>query len=168
MYIKNALYFLMDKSHPLCTPMVVRSLDVNKDPFRLQEKDEEILGPKVPYFSAIEALMYLVMFKCFQIRTNNGYANANYLSDPYNGKSQARYLFTSGGTAISWRSVKQIILAISSNHAEILALHKASRECVWLRSMIQHIRETCDLSSEKMTLIVIYEDNVACIAQLKD
>ena len=36
----------MDKSHSLCTPMVVRSLDVDKDPFRPQEKDEELLGPE--------------------------------------------------------------------------------------------------------------------------
>ena len=49
----------MDEAHPLSTPMVVRSLDVNKDPFRPQEKDEEILGSEVPYLSAIGALMYL-------------------------------------------------------------------------------------------------------------
>ena len=51
--------FFMDEAHPLSTPMVVRSLDVNKDPFRPQEKDEEILGSEVPYLSAIGALMYL-------------------------------------------------------------------------------------------------------------
>ena len=49
----------MDEAHPLITPMVVRSLDVNKDPFQTQEKDEEILGSEVPYLSAIGALMYL-------------------------------------------------------------------------------------------------------------
>nr|KYP43713.1 Retrovirus-related Pol polyprotein from transposon TNT 1-94 [Cajanus cajan] len=36
----------------------------------------------------------------------NGYADAGYLSDPHNDKSQTGYLFTSGGTIISWRSVK--------------------------------------------------------------
>ena len=39
--------------------MVVRSLDAKNDPFRPPEEDEEILGPEVPYLSAIEALMYL-------------------------------------------------------------------------------------------------------------
>jgi len=33
-------------------------------------------------------------------------------------------------------------------HNEILALHKESQECVWLRSMIEHIEEICSLSSE--------------------
>ncbi|CAA7061545.1 unnamed protein product [Microthlaspi erraticum] len=33
--------------------MVNRSLDVNKDPFRPIEDSEEMLGPEVPYMSAI-------------------------------------------------------------------------------------------------------------------
>ena len=76
-------------------------------------------------------------------------------------------MFTHEGTAISWRSMKQTITATSSNHAEILAIHEASRECVWLRSMTHHIQETCGLSSQKDTAEILYEDNAACIAQLK-
>ncbi|XP_059654292.1 secreted RxLR effector protein 161-like [Cornus florida] len=68
-----------------------------------------------------------------------GYANAGYLSDPHTARSQTGYLFTCGGTAISWRSMKQTMTATSSNHSEILAIHEAGRECVWLRSVIQHI-----------------------------
>ena len=49
----------MDSCHPLSTPMVVRSLNVTNDPFRLSEEGEEILGPEVPYLSAIGALLYL-------------------------------------------------------------------------------------------------------------
>jgi hypothetical protein len=59
-YIQKILEkFNMDKSYPTKTPMVVRSLDVEKDPFRPREEDEEILGPHFPYLSAIGALMYL-------------------------------------------------------------------------------------------------------------
>ena len=49
----------MDKVHPLSSTMVVRSLDVKNDPFLLCEKDEELLGPEVPYLTVIGALMYL-------------------------------------------------------------------------------------------------------------
>ena len=49
----------MDNSHPLSTPMVVRSLDINTDPFRPQENDEELFGDETSYLSAIGALMYL-------------------------------------------------------------------------------------------------------------
>uniref|UniRef100_A0A5B7AVP6 Copia protein n=1 Tax=Davidia involucrata TaxID=16924 RepID=A0A5B7AVP6_DAVIN len=57
--------------------------------------------------------------------------------------------------------------ATSSNHSEILALYEASRECIWLRSMVQHIRESCGLSSIKDSPTTLYEDNAACIAQIK-
>ena len=203
--------FYMDKSHPLSSPMVVRSLEVTKDPFRPKEKNEELLGPEVPYLSAIAALMYLANYTQLDITfsvnllaryssaptkrhwngikhilrylrgTSDmglfyskkmepqllGYADAGYLSDPHKARSEIGYIFTYGNTAISWRSVKQTIVATFSNHSEILAIHKASRECVWLRFMIQHIRESCGLSSIKNNSIVLFEDNVACIAQIK-
>ena len=59
------------------------------------------------------------------------------------------------------------MVATSSNHSEILAMHEASRECVWLRSKIQHIRESCGLSSIKNNPTLLYEDNAACIEQVK-
>jgi len=59
-YIQKTLEkFNMDKSYPSKTPMVVRSLDMEKDPFRPRDEDEEVLGPEVPYLSVIGALMYL-------------------------------------------------------------------------------------------------------------
>ena len=39
--------FCMDEAHPLSTLMVVCSLDVNKDSFRPQKKDGEILGSEL-------------------------------------------------------------------------------------------------------------------------
>lgn len=58
-YLLKVKQFYMDKSHPLSSPMVVKSLDVKKDPFRPKESDEELLDPEVPYLSAVGALMYL-------------------------------------------------------------------------------------------------------------
>ena len=148
----------MDKSHPISTPMVCRSLDVGNDQFRPAEDNEEILGPEVPYLSAVGALMYLAnctrpdiafsvnllarftssptrrhwigikqIFCClrgtidldlFYLQGSKsrliGYADAGYLSE---ARSQTGYVFTCGGTAISWRSTKKTLTAISSNHA---------------------------------------------------
>ena len=59
------------------------------------------------------------------------------------------------------------MVATSSNHSEILVMHEASREFVWLKSMIQHIKESCGLSSIKNNPTVLYEDNAQCIAQFK-
>lgn len=54
---------------------------------------------------------------------------------------------TCGDTTISWQYVKH---TITFNHVEILVLHEASHECIWLRHVIQHVQETCGFSYEKM------------------
>ncbi|KAL0355515.1 UNVERIFIED_CONTAM: Retrovirus-related Pol polyprotein from transposon TNT 1-94 [Sesamum radiatum] len=215
-YIEKVLKrFHMDKAHPLSTPMVVRSLDVNKDPFCPPVHNDEILGPEVPYLSAIGALMYLanntrpdiafsvnllarysstptkrywndvkhiLRYLCGtsdmglyfkrnkDAKTSNlvGYSDAGYLSDPNKAISQSGYIFMYGGTAISWHSTKQTLVATSSNHAELIALDEAGAECVWLRSLTHYVRESCGLESIEKSPTVIYEDNAACIAQIKD
>ena len=92
--------------------------------------------------------------------------DVGYLSNPHKGRSQTRYVFNCNGTAISWRSIKQTNVVTLSNHSKILAIHEASRECIWLRSMIQHIRESCGLSFIKDDPTILFEDNATCIAQI--
>ena len=58
-YSKKVLkHFYMDKAHSLSSPMVFRLL-VKKDSFHPCKKNEELLGPEVPYLSTISAFMYL-------------------------------------------------------------------------------------------------------------
>lgn len=96
-----------------------------------------------------------------------GYVNVGYFSDPHNGRSEISYLFACGRMTISLRCVKKTISTTSSNLAELLTLHETNQECVWLRSLSQHVQETCGLASEKINTTTIYGDKIACIAQLK-
>ena len=59
------------------------------------------------------------------------------------------------------------MIATSSNHAELIVIHEVSRECVWLRSITQHIQETCDLSLGRNVSTILCKDNAACIARRK-
>ncbi|KAM1157027.1 hypothetical protein ACFX2B_027451 [Malus domestica] len=93
-----------------------------------------------------------------------GYADVGFLSDLHKTRSQTGYVFKNGDTTISWCSTKQTLVATSSNHSKILALHEASRECSWLRSMIHHIRNSCGLPSKTDNPTVIHKDNAACVA----
>nr|GEV26934.1 T-complex protein 1 subunit epsilon [Tanacetum cinerariifolium] len=102
-----------------------------------------------------------------RIELPNKQADAGYLSDPHKARSQTGYVFLNGGTVISWRSQKQTLVATSSNHAEVIALHEASRECVWLRLMAQLIVTSCGLNKENSPTI-IHEDNATCVAQMKE
>ena len=82
-------------------------------------------------------------------------------------RSQTGYVFTVGDTAISWRSTKQTLVATSSNQVEILAQDEASHESFWLRAVMEHIRSTSGLTIVINLPTTIFEDNVACIEQLK-
>jgi hypothetical protein len=75
-------------------------------------------------------------------------------------------MFLHGGTTISWKSCKQTLVATSTNHSEIIVLYEASHRCAWLHRMIDHIHKSCGISAIESPTI-IYEDNVACVAQIQ-
>ncbi|KAJ1287795.1 hypothetical protein BS78_02G038000 [Paspalum vaginatum] len=199
-YIQKVLEkFNMDKSYPAKTPMVVRSIDMNKDPFLQMEEGEEILAqiylanstrPDIAFtvnlfarYSASSTkhhwnevknvFRYLngtrdlgLFYGRNQEQTLVGYTYAGYLSDPCNARSQTSFVYLQGGAAISWKSSKQTLVATSTNHSEIIALYEASKECVWLRRTINHMLQSCGLGSIESPTI-IYEDNAACVVQMK-
>jgi hypothetical protein len=51
--------FNMDKAYLSKTPMVIRALEKEIDPFQPQQEGEEVLGYKYPYLSVIGELVYL-------------------------------------------------------------------------------------------------------------
>jgi hypothetical protein len=83
-----------------------------------------------------------------------GYANAGYLPDPQNARSQIGFMFLYGGTVISWKSAKQTLTATPTNHMEIIALYEASRECGWLRRVIDHIQTSCGMGALESPTII--------------
>jgi hypothetical protein len=59
-YVQKILEkFNMDRAYSARTPMVVRVLEKDTDPFRQKKEGEEVLGQEYSYLSAIGALMYL-------------------------------------------------------------------------------------------------------------
>jgi hypothetical protein len=53
-------------------------------------------------------------------------------------------------------------VATFTNHSEIITLYEASKECVWLHKMINHILQSCGIGSLELPTI-IYEDNAVCV-----
>jgi hypothetical protein len=67
-----------------------------------------------------------------------GFANAAYANtDDY--KSTSGQVFLAAGGAITWRSKKQTVIALSSTEAEYVALSEAGREACWLRSLCKEL-----------------------------
>ncbi|KAJ9546908.1 hypothetical protein OSB04_019451 [Centaurea solstitialis] len=149
----------------------------------IKEEIRDVVGVMVDFVVVVEAvdevaieevvvkdtLCLFGLFRYLQGTKDLGLYFANpSKGNPHTGRSQTGYVFIIGGTTISWHSTKQSMVATSSNHAAILAIHEESRKCVWLRNVIQHLRGSCGVISDKEPPTVLYEDNVACITQLKE
>ena len=68
--------------------------------------------------------------------TLHGYSDSSYADDKDSRCSQQGYIFFLGDSPISWRSKRQQIVALSSTEAEYMAMGYASRNAIWLRSLL--------------------------------
>jgi hypothetical protein len=86
----------------------------------------------------------------------HGYADAAYANQD-DLKSTTGYVFLGSGGAITWKSKKQSVIALSSTEAEYIALSEAGREVVWLRNLYG------ELGFPQNTTTVIKGDNEGSI-----
>jgi hypothetical protein len=82
----------------------------------------------------------------------HGYADAAYANTD-DLKSTTGYVFLAVGGAITWKSKKQTVIALSSTEAEYIALSEAGREATWLRKLYE------ELGFPQKKLTVIKGDN---------
>ena len=94
-----------------------------------------------------------------------GYADAGFKSDKVFRKFQTGYIFLKNNAPISWKSVKETVTTMSSNHSKLIAFYEATREAIWLRSMNKIILEQYGLIQDNKPTI-IFDDNAACVAQV--
>ena len=76
------------------------------------------------------------------VTTNNlfhGYADAAF-TNADDHKSTTGYVFLGSGGAITWKSKKQTMIALSSVEAEYVALSEAGHEATWLRNLYGELR----------------------------
>jgi hypothetical protein len=109
---------------------------------------------------------YGLLYRRNKLSNLEGFVDAGYKSDPDTGRSQAGYVFTIGGAAISWRSKKNTVVATSTAHAEIIALYEGTRQAYALKAMMDFVGKSTNLY-QGISPVVIFEDNEACIAQVQ-
>ncbi len=68
----------------------------------------------------------------------SGYTDADWASQAHR-HSISSYAFLYNGGAISWRSNKQPIIALTSTEAEYIATSDSSQELIWLRSLLSEL-----------------------------
>ena len=50
----------------------------------------------------------------------------------------------------------------------LIALYEASQECVWLRPLVQHIRDLCGIATNDISSTILFIDNATCVTQMSN
>lgn len=66
-----------------------------------------------------------------------GYVDFDYAANLDTKKSQYGYVFYLYGSAISWRSCLQSVVALSTTEAEYMAITEATNDVKWLRGIVE-------------------------------
>ena len=68
-----------------------------------------------------------------------GYVDADFAGDIDSRKSTTGFVFTLGGTTISWASNLQKIVILSTTEAEYVATTEAGKEMIWLYGFLDEL-----------------------------
>ena len=88
-----------------------------------------------------------------------GYNESGFMSDKDSRKSTSGSIFTLGGGAVVWRSVKQSSIADSTMEAEYIAACEVAKEAVWLKKFITDLEVVPNMDKP----IVLYCDNSGAV-----
>lgn len=86
-----------------------------------------------------------------------GFADANWASDPVTRKSTTGYLFKLSGNTIIWASRKQNKVTLSTTESEYVAACHAATEALWIKKVLVDLNISIDGA------ITINEDNQGAI-----
>ncbi|KAK9209735.1 hypothetical protein WN944_002103 [Citrus x changshan-huyou] len=65
-----------------------------------------------------------------------GYCDSDFAGDLDKQRSTTGYVFTLGGGPVSWRSILQSTIALSTTEAEYMAATEAVKEVIWLKGLL--------------------------------
>jgi len=89
------------------------------------------------------------------------YFDADMAGDRDNRRSTTGYVFTVGGTTVSWVSKIQSVVALSTTEAEYVAATEASKEMIWLQRFMDELGKKHDMDT-------LYSDSQSVIHLAKN
>ena len=93
-----------------------------------------------------------------------GYTDADWAGDTQTRRSTSGFLFNIGSGAISWSSKRQPTVSLSTCEAEYIAQTQATKEAMWLRSLLSQLL----MDKEEPSATIIFGDNQGAIALAKN
>ncbi|KAH9783016.1 hypothetical protein KPL71_009155 [Citrus sinensis] len=136
-YLKRVLerFGMDDKTKPVCTSLAPHfKLSSSSCPKSQEERD---YMDRVPYASAVGSLMYAMV--CTRPDISQAVSMVSrYMHNPDLDKrrSTTGYVFTLGGGPVSWRSILQSTIALSTTEAEYVAATETVKEAIWLKDLL--------------------------------
>ncbi|RVW84432.1 Retrovirus-related Pol polyprotein from transposon TNT 1-94 [Vitis vinifera] len=158
-YVKKVLNrFNMNEAKPVSTPLGSHfKLSKEQSPKTEEERDHM---SKVPYASAIGSLMYAMVCTRSDITHAVGvvsrFMNVNFAGDIDSRKSTTGFVFTLGGTAISWASNLQKIVTLSTIEAEYVAATEVGNEMIWIHGFLDEL-------GKKQEMDILHSDSQSAI-----
>ncbi|KAH9733926.1 retrovirus-related pol polyprotein from transposon TNT 1-94-like protein [Citrus sinensis] len=95
------------------------------------QEDRDYMA-RVPYASAVGSLMYVM--DCGQQCV--GYCDSDFAGDLDKRRSTTGYVFTLGGGPVTWRSILQSTIVLSTTEAKYMAATEAVKEAIWLKGLL--------------------------------
>ena len=93
-----------------------------------------------------------------------GFTDSDFQGDKDSRKSTSGSVFTLGGGAIVWRSIKQSSIADSTMEAEYIAASEAAKEAVWLKNFLSDLEVVPNMDKA----VTLYCDNSGAVANSKE
>ncbi|KAH9764742.1 hypothetical protein KPL70_001639 [Citrus sinensis] len=106
-----------------------------------RSQEERDYMARVPYASVVGSLIY-AMNDCGQQCVGDcgqqcvGYCDSDFAGDLDKRRSTTDYVFTLGGGPVSWRSILQSTIALSTTEAEYMAETEAVKKAIWLKGLL--------------------------------
>lgn len=85
-----------------------------------------------------------------------GFVDSDYAGNLDTRKSLTGFVFTFFGTSISWKTILQSVVALSTTEAEYIAVTEAIKEALWLKGIISEL-------GLKQEQVVVHCDNQSAI-----
>ena len=90
-----------------------------------------------------------------------GYSDSDYAGDVDSRRSMTGYVFTLGGSVVSWKATLQATVTLSTTEAEYMALTEAAKEGVWLKGLVGDLGLHHDQ-------VIVFCDSLSAICLTKD
>lgn len=92
-----------------------------------------------------------------------GYCDADFAADADRRRSITGLVFTLGGNTISWKSVLQRVVALSTTESEYMSLTEAVKEVVWLKGLLKEFgydQKSVEIFCDSQSAIALSKNNV--------